>query len=1041
MKKNGWNFGWFFAFALAGSAFAGNLNAEAVRPAGGDWPPVIGAWFWSRDVLEPDGFKPFLDAAAVQSPYTLLSTACRCIEVTEPAMHEQAAKAVRYANTLGLKIALEVDIRLARQAFRAKYPDEQQEELVLKRVDFPKDGPAEAVFQGVDTSDHMNGSLPKYECLTTRLVRVYAFAKGPDGGIDPATVKDITGEGVVATVDGPRKLTVRVPAQPGRSVCVIASHTVLTPDIFAPHFFEFQRGIIGQYADVPLAGIMKDEWGFPPDHTGNPEHDRYWYSKPMGEVYAQLSGGRDLVRDALLMCAGETGRGAERAVAINRYRKLCRERNVAIEDDFYRAGKATFGKDAFIVTHSTWIPYPGAQEFRKNGLSWWDATRDMGQSDETTPYPCRTALAKRWGYPVWYNQFYAKETTPYVNELWSGALSGGRLNVHPLYPRPDLARGERDVGLMRSGLMAGMTRLRMLDFVTRAPLACPAAVVFGHACAMNWTQPSYNNVGLGVASALCAKGYPADLIPSSLVASKALKIDAEGYVCLGPQRYQAVVLYEPEFGDEAELAFFSRAAAGKSALFLVGDWTRDFEARPLDAKTRLGTKVQACADDDACAAAVVRLLGAAGVERVTEWVPNAKRWGSSGGALATPPAEGHSVLIDKTYVRIAGSKNAAGDPIAETFAWQGHSVAVDAIGVVAIRFAADGQVAAFAAGGLKSVKTDGLDVALPERTDLAFVRSADGRIRGVVQGLAGPLPKALQALAPDWERLCVPLPADPLAKDAEKTPSAFPAMLFTSEPAKKIQRYDASGKVVWEFPAETARDVWQLPNGNVLFPYSVSNGVGNAETGAMEVTPDKRIVWQFKTHGQVYSCQRMKDGNTLVGATQQGKLLIVNPAGEVVKSFAIKNAAAGHGSMRNVRALADGHFLVAEESARAAREYAADGQLLREFKTPFPTYSAIRLPSGNTVTCGKTGIVEFDAAGTPVWELKNTDVPELGIRWFAGLQVLPNGNFFICNAGGKVPFAEISHAKKIVWQCDPAKIQSGIGHGIQRLDIPGEPLK
>jgi hypothetical protein len=275
----------------------------------------------------------------------------------------------------------------------------------------------------------------------------------------------------------------------------------------------------------------------------------------------------------------------------------------------------------------------------------------------------------------------------------------------------------------------------------------------------------------------------------------------------------------------------------------------------------------------------------------------------------------------------------------------------------------------------------------------------------------------------------------------EQAPDRFPALLYTSEGAQKIQRYDGSGKVVWEYPAQTARDVWQLPNGNVLFPYCISNGADNAETGVMEVTPGKKVVWQYKTHGQVYSCQRLADGSTLVGATQQGRVLIVSPEGQVVKSFAIRNAQAGHSSMRNVRALADGHFLVAEESARAAREYDADGHFLREFKTPFPTYSAIRLPSGNTVTCGKTGIVEFSAEGLQVWELKNTDVPELGIRWFAGLQVLPNGNLFICNAGGKVAFAEISKAKKVVWKCDMTRIQSSMGHGIQLLDVPGEPLK
>ena len=740
---------------LAGLCAGIGLADAPCRPAGGEWPPVIGAWFWAQGDLEPDGFKPFLDAAAVHSPYTLLATSCRGAEVVEPQVHAQVGQAVRYASSLGLKIALEVDIRLARQAFRAKYPDEQQEELVLKWVDFAKGEAAEAVFQGVDTGDHMNGSLPAYECLTTRLVRVYSFVRGPDG-IDPATVKDITGEGVVATAEGPRKLTVRVSAQPGRGACVIAAHACLTPDVFAPHLLEFQRGIIKQYADLPLAGIMKDEWGFPPDHTGNPEHDRVWFSAAMAKAYADRAGGRDLVRDAMLMCVGEKGLERERQAAINHYRKLCRERNAAIEDDYYRACKKTFGPKAFVVTHATWIPYPGAQEFRKNGLDWWDATRDVGQSDESTPYPCRTSLAKRWGFPLWYNQYYAKETAPYVGELWAGALSGGRLNVHPLYPRPDLKGGEREFTLMRSGLMAGMTRLRMLDFITRAPLDCPVAVVFGHACAMNWAGPSYNRVGLEVASALCAKGYPADLMPSSLVASKALKIDVEGYVCLGPQRYRAVVLYQPEFGDEKELAFFGRAAAGKSAVFRVGGWTKDFEAGSLDAEARLGANARACPDDSACAEAVVRMLGEAGVERVTEWSSNAQRWGHSGDALATPPVDGYSVLTDGTYVRVAGSKGPAGDPISETFTWRGHAVAVDAIGVVAIRFSADGKVEALAAGGLKSLKTDGLEIALPERVDLAFATGADRKTHGVIQGLTGDVPGTLLAIASDWQRLAIP---------------------------------------------------------------------------------------------------------------------------------------------------------------------------------------------------------------------------------------------------------------------------------------------
>ncbi len=737
-------------FVLALFCAAICMAEVPLRPSGEEWSPVIGAWFWKDQTLDPDGYKPFLDAAAAHSPYTLLSTSLRVSrgEVTDPVIREQIGRAVRYADSLGFRIAFDFDVRLARRAFQARYPDELQEELVLKIVDLPTNGTADVVFEGRDLTDHMTGSTIPYQCLASRLVRVYAFARGA-GGIDPDTVRDVTADGVKAVADGPRKLTVTVPSRAGRSACVIASHTYLTPDVFAPHLLSFQREIIRQYAKLPLAGVMKDEWGFPPDHSGNPAHDRYWYSTAFARAYAGRSGGRDLVRDAFLMFAGEQGGERERLAAINRYGKLCRERNAAVEADFYKAGKETFGRSAFVVTHATWTPYPGAQEFRKNGLDWWDATRDIGQSDESTPYPCRTSMAKRWGFPLWYNQYYSPKTDDYVRELWSGALSGGRLNLHPLYPRSDMAIGDAHLALLRDNLMAGMSRLRMLDFITRAPLDCPVAVVFGHACAMNWAGPSYNRVGLEVASGLCAQGWPADLVPSSLIGASALRLDADGYVCLGAQRYRALVVYQPEFGDEQELAFFERAVRGRTAVFIVGDWTLDSEAKPLDGKARLGGSVRTCRDDATCVEAVGRFLTDGGVARVTHWnLPDATH--------AMPPTEGYTVLADGTYVRVAGRTNSAGDPINETFTWKGHAVSVDAIGVVAVRFGTDGKVTALAAGGLKSFKTDGFEIALPERADIAFIKEPNGPARGVLQGLAGDVPATLLALTPKWQRLAVP---------------------------------------------------------------------------------------------------------------------------------------------------------------------------------------------------------------------------------------------------------------------------------------------
>jgi hypothetical protein len=270
----------------------------------------------------------------------------------------------------------------------------------------------------------------------------------------------------------------------------------------------------------------------------------------------------------------------------------------------------------------------------------------------------------------------------------------------------------------------------------------------------------------------------------------------------------------------------------------------------------------------------------------------------------------------------------------------------------------------------------------------------------------------------------------------------FPPFLYAAEGAKKITEYGRDGKVVWEYPAEMARDVWRLANGNVLFCFNrdYDSQRNDGSGGVMEVSPDKKVVWQFSTTGQVWSCQRLADGNTLVGAASQGKLLIVNPAGQVVKEIKLLNQA-GHSCIRNARQLPNGNFLAAEEGAGAVREYSADGKLAREIKVGFAPYSAVRLDNGNTVICGQQSMVEVDTTDNIVWSLQGADIPEMGIRWFAGIQVLPSGNIFICNAGGKVPFLEVSRGKKIVWQSGVGEPPFPMGHGVQRLDVVGRALK
>jgi len=254
-------------------------------------------------------------------------------------------------------------------------------------------------------------------------------------------------------------------------------------------------------------------------------------------------------------------------------------------------------------------------------------------------------------------------------------------------------------------------------------------------------------------------------------------------------------------------------------------------------------------------------------------------------------------------------------------------------------------------------------------------------------------------------------------------------MLFATE--SQVMRFDAKGNKIWESASGMSRDVWLLPNGNALFPCNFKPGI---EGSVREVAPDGKVVWEFKTEGWVLSCQRLRDGNTLVGAAGKCALLVVDPAGKVLKEIKVQLRQPNIHSLTMARQLDNGHYLVVEEELRMVREYLPDGQVVWEFKPPFRPFAVVRVKNGNTFVSGQDGIVEVTPEKTVVWQVTRDDVKEMGPRWFAGIQVRANGNIVICNAGGKVPFYELSRDKKVVWQSALPAGQPGPGHGIFLLD-------
>ncbi len=339
------------------------LPGQQHNPIKTSWPG-IGCWFMMARDFEPEGFKRFVDLHAKHSAYELLTTSIRHnVEVTQPAVHDQIKQAAEYACAHGMHVVMDLDVRLAREAFRQKHPDEMQEIVRLREMALSPDGVVTLEIPAITLADHYTPTergVRPYETIASRLLRAYAYTTNADG-IDPRSIRDITSRCHVSQT-GHAGLRVELggeAADRGCTACVLAAFTLFTPDVFAPHLTEFERNILRQYADVPLAGACKDEWGFPGRFS--PRLDDCWFSASMARAYERRRPGHDLARDLLLMFRPHAGREAARIGAINHYMEMNWQRNAEVEQAYYQSIKRVFGSQAMAATHPTWFPDPGNQ--------------------------------------------------------------------------------------------------------------------------------------------------------------------------------------------------------------------------------------------------------------------------------------------------------------------------------------------------------------------------------------------------------------------------------------------------------------------------------------------------------------------------------------------------------------------------------------------------------------------------------------------------------------------------------------------------------
>jgi hypothetical protein len=264
------------------------------------------------------------------------------------------------------------------------------------------------------------------------------------------------------------------------------------------------------------------------------------------------------------------------------------------------------------------------------------------------------------------------------------------------------------------------------------------------------------------------------------------------------------------------------------------------------------------------------------------------------------------------------------------------------------------------------------------------------------------------------------------------------------------------GKVAWSYgipikapngELQELGDAHMLSNGNILFSRKV---------GASEITPDKKIVWNYEAPPkcEIHTTQPIgKDRVMLMQNGNPAKLLIINKVtGKTEKELIIPTSRpdSPHGQFRHVRMTKAGTFLVAHMEGKVV-EYDSTGKVLWSVDVPSP-WAAVRLKNGNTMISGDASRYarEVNPKGETVWEFTQKDLPGIPLFNVQEVNRLANGNTVICSWcangikdakdwPGSVQVFEITPDKKVVWALSSWQAPADLGpaSAIQLLDEPG----
>jgi len=298
------------------------------------------------------------------------------------------------------------------------------------------------------------------------------------------------------------------------------------------------------------------------------------------------------------------------------------------------------------------------------------------------------------------------------------------------------------------------------------------------------------------------------------------------------------------------------------------------------------------------------------------------------------------------------------------------------------------------------------------------------------------------------------LPGNGLAQH----PFLYAGEYDTRHPEAQSMFLVKDGRIVWQYsiPMKAERggiqefdDATLLSDGNIVF---------SRMSGAGIVSPEKKLVWEYRAPvgTEVHSAQFIGNDRVLImrNGTPAQAMIINIKSDEAEKVIPIPTTIkATHGQFRHIRMTPAGTILVPHMSEGKVVEYDLSGNVVWSVQAQ-NAWSAVRLDNGNTLITGdaRSYVREINPKGETVWEFNQSDVPEIKLYNIQGAERLANGNTVLCNwcpNGLKktnlwpqtVQVLEVTPDKKVVWALRSweAPADLGTATSIQLLDEPGAP--